>query len=629
MVAEAGLTMAAGRQTTQVLLALVLAVGAYILLVEQRRPSVAEAQAEARRAVRFDAASVRRVAVLAGSQEVTAERAGNVWSLVRPVAARADAGEIQKLIEALSDLERSGFITARERRQRRLDDAVYGLDLPRARVVLETADGPVVLRIGGDVPVGGQLFLQREGAEDVVVVSTNLLERLPRAAADWRDRRLLQSPPGALARLEVRRADGFVHLTREPGDGWRLRKPVAGRADEAAVEDWLRRLFAVRIEEFVADSVVGAALYGLDEPQAQVVLSGAQADGEQVLVIGRDASDQPGRVYAAIRGIEAVYSVSNSVLDILRKPLGDLRDRRLLPWAPAALRHIELVMGRDRVTLVNTNGASNGNGWELAGPRRQPAEDAILWSMVSSWAGARITTFHDDQQTNLTAWGLAQPLATLTFATTATPSSNAWAAGEAKSILLGRPTPTSGVYALEQGGSSVWEIPAAVLAATRAEERYFRSRVAFPLATGEVLSVSVQAGERVVNWQRSATNADSWVVQPAQRLAREVAESWVETAGRLRAVEWLADDPVDLAPYGLDRPTALVTVGLTGESGLAKVLLIGGPAGPDRVHALVKGQDAVFALAESDRDKLLAPLYDAGPRHDGSNGRKPTEPATP
>ena len=78
-----------GRRTTVILLLLVLGLGAYIWLVERRVPSVDEERAAARRAIRFDPATVRRITVLSGGNEVTAELAGSTWSLIRPVADRA------------------------------------------------------------------------------------------------------------------------------------------------------------------------------------------------------------------------------------------------------------------------------------------------------------------------------------------------------------------------------------------------------------------------------------------------------------------------------------------------------------------------------------------------------------
>jgi hypothetical protein len=624
VVAEAQLTM--GRRTTVFLLVLVLGLGAYIWLVERRAPSVDDERAAARRAVRFDPATVRRVTVLSGGNEVTAELDGTTWSLIRPVAARADAGQIQALIDELAALERAAFITARERRDQKLTDEVYGLDFPRARVLLEAAGGPVAVRIGGDVPVGGMLFLQREGQEDVVVVPTNLLAALPRAASDWRDRRLLSAPAGPLARLEVRRSDGFLQLARAPGGEWRLQKPVSGRADGAAVEAWLQSLFAVAVEDFVADSVAGAALYGLDEPQAQAVLTGSGTDGEQVLLIGREVAGDAGRVYASLRGTESVYAVSTSVLEVLRIPLERFRDRRVLPWPPAALRYLELVQGERRVALSSTNGAD----WELVGPPRTPAEGPLVWSLLSSWAGARIGSFQDDQSTNLAAWGLAKPLAMVTLSTSAEPGTNAVESGEALALHLGRAGGTGEVYALDLATRSVWQVPAALLGLVRAEPRHFRIRPAFTLNATEVRTVEFSAGDRMLTWTRTGTNGESWVAQPVQRIERGEPEAWLDLAGRLRAVEWVADDPAALSEFGLAPPAARITLGLTGESGLAKVLLLGGAARPGLVHAMVKGQDAVFTLEEAGRDKLLAPLYKAPEPHVGTQPQpRPAEPAAP
>jgi hypothetical protein len=286
----------------------------------------------------------------------------------------------------------------------------------------------------------------------------------------------------------------------------------------------------------------------------------------------------------------------------------------VLPWAPGALRYLELARDGQRVSLSSTNGAD----WDVMGARRQPAEGPVVWSLVSTWAGARIGAFHDEPAAGLALWGLEVPAASITIATVPEPGTNAVEAGEALTFRLGRVGGSGEVFALEEATKTVWQVPAALLDSVRAESRHYRARAAFPLAPAEVRSVTFQQGESSLAWERPGTNGEAWVCLATQKLERAEVEGWLEHAGRLRAVEWVADDPADLAAYGLAPPSALLTIGLTGESGLAKVLLLGGSAGPGLVHALVKGQDAVFTLEEAERDKLLSPLYKSTPSHAGA-----------
>ena len=345
-----------------------------------------------------------------------------------------------------------------------------------------------------------------------------------------------------------------------------------------------------------------------------MVLTGTGGEEEQTLLVGREMAGDPSRVYATLRGTESVYGVSTSVLSALRVPLDRLRDRRVLPWTPGSLRYVEVARGDRKVALVCTNAAD----WEILGPQRQAAEATLVWSAIATWAGARINAFHDDQATNLAAWGLAPPAAVLTLAVVPEPGTNAFAAGDAQTLLLGQPSPTGAVFALEPASRTVWQVPRELLDLAQAEARHYRARPAFTLNPAEIRSVEIRQGDRALTWLRSGTNGDAWAVEPSGHVDRAEVESWLDFAGRLRAREWVAEDAADLGSYGLAPPAAAVTIGLTGESGLAKVLLLGGPAGTGAVHAVVKGQDAVFTLEEAARDKLMRPLYKPRDAHDGN-----------
>jgi hypothetical protein len=78
----------------------------------------------------------------------------------------------------------------------------------------------------------------------------------------------------------------------------------------------------------------------------------------------------------------------------------------------------------------------------------------------------------------------------------------------------------------------------------------------------------------------------------------------------LVAVDLVEENPADLARYGLGTPAAALVVGLTGDAGIAKTLLLGGAAGASHRYAMMQGQDVVFLVDEEIRDRLTAPLYE-------------------
>ena len=77
----------------------------------------------------------------------------------------------------------------------------------------------------------------------------------------------------------------------------------------------------------------------------------------------------------------------------------------------------------------------------------------------------------------------------------------------------------------------------------------------------------------------------------------------------LGAVRYVVENPAQLAAYGLEKPACVLTLGLTGESGLEKSLLLGASAGEDGVYAMIRGEDVVFVVAEAMSSLLRRPLH--------------------
>jgi hypothetical protein len=85
---------------------------------------------------------------------------------------------------------------------------------------------------------------------------------------------LLATPAAAVQTIRIARGDEEVYLERS-GEGWRLRVPVAARADPIRVEALLRLIAAVPRARFTA-APANLAEYGLERPQATVWLDQAE-----------------------------------------------------------------------------------------------------------------------------------------------------------------------------------------------------------------------------------------------------------------------------------------------------------------------------------------------------------------
>jgi Domain of unknown function (DUF4340) len=141
-----------------------------------------------------------------------------------------------------------------------------------------------------------------------------------------------------------------------PDIEWRIVKPIAARADTAAVDRLLEALAG--LEKTRTLEKVSPAAVGLDRPQAVVRLATAdpkQRGGETVLQLGAEVPTG-GSLIAAIAGKPEAYVVSDSILGDLRKPPGDWRDRRIFHGDRDRIERITLGAGSGPKVLLARRG---------------------------------------------------------------------------------------------------------------------------------------------------------------------------------------------------------------------------------------------------------------------------------
>jgi hypothetical protein len=105
-------------------------------------------------------------------------------------------------------------------------------------------------------------------------------------------------------------------------------------------------------------------------------------------------------------------------------------------------------------------------------------------------------------------------------------------------------------------------------------------------------------------------DAGVWTAsQPATNQAnKDAIEDVLFLTANLRALRIESSSPKTLAACGLDNPSRILTLGLTGETGIQKSILIGFRAKTDGVYALIQGEDVVFVLENSLMERLTRAL---------------------
>ncbi len=250
--------------------------------------------------------TVNSIHLTKDGEAFTFVKEGNAWSQVQPFAMLLDAASMQGLIDAAFGTVLFGTVDGGDAELLTLD----GLN------AIEFSDGSTSVSIVlGRKTLGGRAYAQVDGASPTVIG-----QQLHSFAIDmdhkyWRDARVF--PDFAVDGERMVREVGGDRLVLEQGDeGWRLREPVATRANQYLVQEWIGQIAGARASAFVADEPENLELFGLRHPQASFSTTN-RAGVERTLLVGSRIAAGTQDRYVMIEGQPMAFAMKWDVLSQL------------------------------------------------------------------------------------------------------------------------------------------------------------------------------------------------------------------------------------------------------------------------------------------------------------------------
>lgn len=266
-----------------------------------------------RRVLAFEKEAVREVRLIQPQATLSLVKAED-WRLTAPVAALADRGAVDGLLDQLHQAQTKSFVSEMAAA------APYGLNTPTVEVSLLLGDERAEkrLRVGAPAP-GGTYYAQDPSRAAVFTVDSSLVKQLGKTQFDLRDKKPLKFARDQVDHIELQRPGQQLTAAKDTAGVWSLVAPQSGPAKSWKFNNLLSQLGDVEVEQFVGEAVGDLKSYGLDTPRLRVVL---QAGGKTALEVrlGEKAS----QVYLAKAGEPAVYRVAASVLKDLDLQLQDV-----------------------------------------------------------------------------------------------------------------------------------------------------------------------------------------------------------------------------------------------------------------------------------------------------------------
>lgn len=541
------------------------------------------------------------------------------WFITKPVASRANLGEVDRILDSLERMTATEVLTREQIAARQLSLNDYGLEKPATIVRLRTHSGTRSLRLGNTAELGNSIYTSLDNGSAVYITDSAVTSAIPANISSIRDRTLFSRDTARVMKIELTRPDGtFVRLFRN-ADGWILQQPMNEKADDVRVSLLLQSLYSVSIRHFVWDAKTepetapptGTAPrldaevvpYGLsrDDAAAHISLWYAENESPVELSLGKETPDDRTALFAMIHGIPSVFTLPKSCLDILGVNLNELRDRAIFRFNPDRVATLTLQQGDHRLVLKRDRKPD----WSIVEPIQWKAAPDAVANTLARLAQLKIAAFIDRSTldaTDLSQLGLAPGsiVVQLTELQPDQPENTPQQPPVTHMLHVGNTTDDGELlYARRDSSNSCFYLrseTASFLFNEPTDPLVYCDRTILSIKPESVRSLTLAHPAGIQSATRADPTAPWRPTPPATNLVDASAvQTILATLSQLRANRIVSHGASGVAAFGLDTPTHVLTLGLTGEAGIRKALLIGNTT-PQGTFAQVQGQDIVFAL---------------------------------
>lgn len=329
---------------------------------------------------------------LAGGETATVQKTDGVWQVVEPTKAPADETEMTSIASSLAGLEIQRVVDANAG-----DVTQYGLDPARISVAFRSKGQKDVRRIdiGEKTPTGGDLYARIPGEKRVFLVSSYLDSTFNKTPFALRDKVVLKVDRQKADGLELTDGATNVQLAKN-GTDWMLVKPLAARADFAAVESSLERVGAAQMVGITEENATDLAKYGLDKPSSTITVS--MGSSRATLLLGRTENAV---VYAKDASRPMVFTVAPTLKTDVIKPVSDFRRKDVFDARAFTTAHIEFKRGSETIVLDKSKGKDDTEVWKNGAGKDVETEKAE--DLVNRVTGLRASSFENQTHASLKA----------------------------------------------------------------------------------------------------------------------------------------------------------------------------------------------------------------------------------
>jgi hypothetical protein len=171
-------------------------------------------------------------------------KSGTDWRLVKPIAARADFGQVESIVVRLGSAKMESIVDPEGK-----DVAKYGLDRPTATMTVSMGGDRSTLLLGGTE--NALVFAKDTSRPLVFAVAPTLESDVIKEISDYRRKDLFDSRAFTANRIELRRGvETYAFEKSKNGDMEVWRNAAGQEVDAMKAEDLLTKVTSIRADSF-------------------------------------------------------------------------------------------------------------------------------------------------------------------------------------------------------------------------------------------------------------------------------------------------------------------------------------------------------------------------------------------
>ncbi len=378
-------------RSTLILLVVALAFGGYLYFIDSKQP-IADENAK-QKVFAYEADKINALEVKSSGGATTGLRkdAAGTWTIVQPAAAPADRNSVSDVVSSLANLEEDRVVE-----ENASDLKVYGLAEPRIDVTfhVEGEKEPKKVLFGDKNPTGVGIYAKLPTSNRVFLVSNSLDATLDKSTFDFRDKTALKIEQDKVNSIELASSAQTIRLEKT-GDDWKLVKPIQAPADFVTVNGLLGQLQSAQMTALKdrPEDLKDLKQYGLAKPE--VVATVGMGDSAVKLELGSAA--EQGSVWVRDPSKPAVFSVSSSLADELRKKPQDLRRKEIFDFRPFNTTRFEITRGKETRAFERVKGTGENavDTWKQVVPAEKTVDASNLEGALLEFSNLRAESFVD------------------------------------------------------------------------------------------------------------------------------------------------------------------------------------------------------------------------------------------